>query len=280
MSGSTVESSDRPGMSPGAPSRPIRALVADDVLVNQRLISAMLERRGHQAVCVGNGLDAIEAATSGAFDVILMDLEMPGASGFEATSSIREGERALGRRTPIIALTAHDSAADRERCLAAGMDGYLAKPVSVAALTGALAQLSGRVTAPAPPSVATPGGDTPGAKPSGAFDSTELLYLVDGDTGALRRLITMFSRETPLLLETLREAVRRGDAALVGKTGHKLRGSAANFSAARAAGLAARLEAMGKTNDLAGSAEVMEELDRETGRLLLELQIFAASRAG
>jgi len=114
----------------GQPDRPLRILVADDSPVNLEVATGLLEMRGHQAETVENGREAIEAFLNhGDYDLILMDIEMPGMDGLEAMSAIRELEKDLDRRTPIIAMTAHALAPLRERCLEEGMDGYISKPI-------------------------------------------------------------------------------------------------------------------------------------------------------
>jgi signal transduction histidine kinase/ActR/RegA family two-component response regulator len=137
------------GLSPESlrnqPARRLKILLAEDNPVNQRLAQLMLERMGHTVVTAKNGREARDTADRQSFDVILMDVQMPEMDGFEATAAIREGQQASGRaRTPIVALTAHAMSGDREQCLAAGMDDYLAKPIHMEALV----ELLDRLTAP------------------------------------------------------------------------------------------------------------------------------------
>jgi two-component system, sensor histidine kinase and response regulator len=112
-----------------APQAVLRILLAEDNLVNQRLAMRLLEKRGHQVTLAGNGEEALAAAEKGVFDLVLMDLQMPEMDGFEATAALREREKETGIHLPVIALTAHALKGDRERCLDAGMDGYLTKPI-------------------------------------------------------------------------------------------------------------------------------------------------------
>jgi CheY-like chemotaxis protein len=118
----------------------LRILVAEDNRVNQVVVSRMLERDGHTVAIAADGQQAVEMCSSGAFDLVLMDVHMPVLDGFQATARIRERERAKGIRMPLIALTANAMNGDRERCLGAGMDGYLSKPVSRDELLDAIAK--------------------------------------------------------------------------------------------------------------------------------------------
>ncbi len=133
---------------PAPPPRVIRVLLAEDNLVNQRVACAMLRKRGHLVTVAGNGLEAVDAIRGQAFDVVLMDVQMPEMNGFEATARVRDMERHSGRRLPIVAMTAHAMAGDRERCLAADMDGYITKPITFTALVTAVERYAGADDAP------------------------------------------------------------------------------------------------------------------------------------
>jgi two-component system sensor histidine kinase/response regulator len=111
------------------PSTSLRVLVVEDNPVNQRLIARLLEKRGHRVVVVANGREALDALQKESYDLVLMDVQMPVMDGFEATAVLREKETGTGNHQTVIALTAHAMKGDRERCLSAGMDGYLAKPI-------------------------------------------------------------------------------------------------------------------------------------------------------
>jgi two-component system, sensor histidine kinase and response regulator len=119
----------------------LRVLVAEDNIVNQRIIAALLARRGQATVVVANGREAIEAWRREPFAAIIMDVQMPEMDGFEATAVIRAAERGTGTHIPIIAMTAHAMSGDRERCLAGGMDDYVAKPISVKEVDRILAEV-------------------------------------------------------------------------------------------------------------------------------------------
>jgi len=120
------------------PVRRTRVLLAEDNVVNQRVAVGLLQRRGHQVTVVSTGVETLEALKTATFDVVLMDVQMPVMGGFEATAVIRAAEEQTGQHLRIVAMTAHAMAGDRERCLSAGMDGYLAKPIDPAALFAAV----------------------------------------------------------------------------------------------------------------------------------------------
>jgi two-component system, sensor histidine kinase and response regulator len=111
------------------PLEPLKILLAEDSLVNQRLAVALLEKHGHQVVVANNGVEAVEAVSRQFFDLVLMDVQMPEMDGFAATQAIRKDQARTGRHIPIVAMTAHALRGDRERCIEAGMDGYVAKPI-------------------------------------------------------------------------------------------------------------------------------------------------------
>ena len=152
--------------------RSLRVLLAEDSLVNQQLVLALLEGEGHVVAVTNNGREAVAAAAEGSFDVVLMDLQMPEMDGLEATAAIRANERSSGRHLPIIAMTAHALKGDRERCLEAGMDGYTSKPIDVEELFAAIDSLA-PCAADADPGAIGPGADLPasaGHPPGAAVD--------------------------------------------------------------------------------------------------------------
>jgi two-component system sensor histidine kinase/response regulator len=131
----------------GAPPVSLRILLAEDNLVNQRLATRLLEKRGHQVTVASNGQEAVAAAEKCTFDLVFMDLQMPEMDGFEATAAMREREKTTGIHLPVIALTAHALKGDEERCLEAGMDGYLSKPIRSQELDAILQIHTGRKSA-------------------------------------------------------------------------------------------------------------------------------------
>ena len=120
----------------------LRVLLAEDNPVNQKLAARMLEKRGHRVSIASNGREAVAKAKEGAFDVVFMDIQMPEMDGLQATAAIRAREELTGGHLPIVAMTAHAMTGDRERCLAAGMDGYVSKPIQRAELFAVLEQVT------------------------------------------------------------------------------------------------------------------------------------------
>ena len=231
----------------------MRVLLADDNPVNQRLVARLLDRHGHSVVLAGDGRAAVAAVAAHRFDVALMDVQMPGLDGFEATAAIRARERETGTRLPIIAVTAHAMQGDRERCLAAGMDGYLTKPIRAEELYALLAQL--RPSGGAPPD-ATPAADLPAA-----------LAAVDGDRGLLQELVQALLTDAPRQLDTLRAALRQGDTAQLERVTHRLQGALSTVRAMLAQSLARQLEALGRAGQLGEASGIVRQLEAELARL-------------
>ena len=250
----------------GPAVRPMRVLLAEDNLVNQRLALRLLEKLGHTVAVAPNGQEALEAAAREAFDLILMDVQMPVVDGIEATGRIRRAEAATGRHVPIIALTAHAMKGDRERCLAAGMDGYLSKPIQAAELAGVLA---GVAAGPAGTSA-----ESDRRANSGVFDLGSALSRLDGDRDLLQDVAGMFLAESPAMLEKVRAAVAAGDARALLTSAHALKGSASTFSAHPLVEAALALEQMGRKGDLADAGPALAALEREAARFRQTLLAF------
>jgi CheY-like chemotaxis protein len=143
QSGATVQPSPPADAPPAHSAEPLRILLAEDNIVNQKVVLRVLEREGHRVVIAGNGREALAALEREVFHLVLMDVQMPEMDGFETAAAIRARERYTGVRLPILAMTAHAMSGDRERCLAAGMDGYIAKPVHKIELLTAIGRYTG-----------------------------------------------------------------------------------------------------------------------------------------
>lgn len=204
---------------------PLRLLVAEDNRVNQRCARALLERMGHVAHMADNGAAAVDSIQSGEnYDLVLMDIQMPIMDGYEATRRIRDLESCGGRRLPIIAMTAHALAGDRERCIASGMDGYLTKPIEAYALYAVLRSCGLALS----------------------FDPRRLSY-ISGDSGDLmREIVDVFVEEVGERIRDLEEIVSNGDGERVARLAHAIKGCASNLSANDLYQGAARLEALAR----------------------------------
>jgi PAS domain S-box-containing protein len=243
---------------------PLRVLLAEDSLVNQKLAVGLLERGGHRVVVVGDGLAAVEAARNGRFDVVLMDVQMPEMDGLEATRTIRNHERKTSGHVPIVAMTAHAMSGDRERCLAAGMDEYIAKPIRAELLFDTIAHaLAGTRRGGEGPRVPSAGG--------GPLDWSEALSAVNGDEQLLRDVVEAFLDESPRVMGEIRNSIDAGDATVLRRAAHTLKGSVRLFGAHQANELAYRLEMMARDANLGQAGEALLGLEGEMQRLLPEL---------
>jgi CheY-like chemotaxis protein len=252
----TLRRTSVPGPAPRPTSgqRPLHVLLAEDSPVNQKLAVCLLEKEGHTVVVAGNGREALAALERQAFDLVLMDVQMPEMDGLEATATIRRNEQGTGRHVPILALTAHAMKSDRERCLKAGMDAYLSKPIRLQELFDAVGRLVPRESR----AVEGPAEEV--------LDRTHALAAAGGDASLLRELVQLFGTERPRWLTDIRAAVSRRDAEPLRRSIHILRGSLETFGARSASAAARRLEEMAGTGDLTGAdtayAELVEELER------------------
>jgi PAS domain S-box-containing protein len=249
----------------GVPVR--RVLLAEDGLVNQQVAVALLAKRGHLVEVVENGKEAVEAAESGAFDVVLMDVHMPVMDGLAAARRIRKRERERGGHIPIIALTATATKTDRERCLAAGMDDYVTKPFRAAELFRAVEEAAPAVRAMARPVAAAPPVEAgPGPEPVQVLDWGGALRSL-GDEALLREMAAMFLDECPKLMAAIDAAIGNGDAPELRRAAHTLRGSAQVVGARVVAQAALALETIGRAGQLQAAPAARRELEAELGRL-------------
>ncbi len=255
--------------------RSLRILLAEDGLVNQRVAREFLERRGHAVVVANNGREAVEAVDREAFDLVLMDVQMPEMDGFEATKVIRRKERATGSHIPIVAMTARAFKEDRERCLDSGMDAYLAKPIRPSALYEIIESrvVSSKVDHPSPAVPSKAGQESVSAEP--VMDRNAALELLGGREELLGELNALFFEETGKLMPALRTAVQQQHIAEVRRLAHTIKGAATHFAAPATVAAALRLEIMGRDGDLAGADEAFARLEREVERLKHALADFA-----
>ncbi len=244
--------------------RRLDILVAEDNTINQKLALRLLEKHGHRVVVAGNGIEAIVLWERMTFDLVLMDLQMPGMSGLEATATIRARELKTRQHIPIVAMTAHAMKGDRERCLTAGMDDYISKPIHAQQLYEVISRMTGRGKETEPASVFRVADFTRPAEADEALaDLDTALERLGGDQQLLESVIRMFLEECPSMMANLRVAVLHRDAKSLELAGHMLRGSIAHLGAATACELAFKLELMGKDGNLAESEAVTTALEAE-----------------
>jgi CheY-like chemotaxis protein/HPt (histidine-containing phosphotransfer) domain-containing protein len=248
----------------------LRVLVAEDNPVNQELAVRLLQKAGHSVVVASTGRKAVRACEEQAFDLILMDVQMPEMGGLEATRVLREKEKDSGRRVAIIAMTAHAIKGDRERCLAAGMDHYVSKPIDPGKLFAAIdeAMLANRARAAVRARNDGPAAASPAER---RVDVRFLLRRVEGDRGLMKELASVFLEDTPRLLKELTEAVEKHDHPKIERAAHTLKGAVANFGAKRARELALDLETRGREHDLELADCVLAELQKELACVETEL---------
>jgi CheY-like chemotaxis protein len=236
------------------PHSVLRVLVAEDNPVNRKLVTTILKKRGHNVTAVENGRAAVNAIAENRhqFDVVLMDLQMPEMSGLEAAAAIRAREASGVPRLPLIALTAHAMQGDRERCLAAGMDGYLSKPIDLNKLIATLEWFgdgAARDQAPEPPQTGAP-----------VFDERVALACTGGDRRLLKRVVGMFRSSCPTSLRRIERALRRKDAEEVRLAAHALKGAIATVGSPAGREAAAELEQLAREGNLSEAASAYATL--------------------
>jgi PAS domain S-box-containing protein len=242
---------------------PLRILVAEDHVVNQRLVLLLLEKLGYSADLASNGGEAVEAVRSQPYDVVLMDIEMPEMDGLEAARRIRVERR--GARPPrIIAVTANAMQGDRDACLAAGMDDYLTKPIRLEELDAALRRCEPRVAADSP---------APSQGPDVLTASTLEQLRALGGAEFVGELAATFLAETPSLLEMLRRACAEGDVHELRRGAHTLKSHARTFGADALGDACHRLETLGAAGTLDGAADLIEQITVEYGRAAAALEL-------
>jgi signal transduction histidine kinase/DNA-binding response OmpR family regulator len=249
--------------------RPLRILLAEDNPVNQMVAMRLLEKLGHTVMVVANGRDAVLISEEQKFDLVLMDVQMPEVGGFEATRLIREKEASTQKHIPILAMTAHAMKGDREQCLAAGMDGYIAKPIRPAEL---LAEIDRHTRLPEP--TAKP--PEPAAEDD-CIDWQAAWANLEGDRSLLSELALLFLDDLPQQLEAIHHAVDAKHARDLELLAHRLKGSVANFAAKPAFEAAFHVEKIAGLGDFDQLPQAVETLEREMLRLRSALEAWAHS---
>ena len=243
----------------------LRILLAEDNAINREVAVRMLTKRGHTVIVAENGKEAVATFERQSFDLVLMDVQMPEMDGFEATAAIRRREEGNGKRIRIVAMTAHAMKGDRERCLAAGMDDYISKPIAVDELVKVTEGLGNGPRK----------SDTTNDSSPEIFDRAAALARVGNDEALLFDLAKMFSTEIPKRLSAVRDALEKKDAEGLRRAAHSMKGSLSAFAASRATETAARLEQIAQGGELSGAAAAHEALVVQVDVLRGVLEAFA-----
>jgi signal transduction histidine kinase/CheY-like chemotaxis protein/HPt (histidine-containing phosphotransfer) domain-containing protein len=242
-------------------SRGLRILIAEDNSVNRAVVVGMLLKQGHCLTLAENGREAVRFYQRDRPDLILMDVQMPELDGFGATREIRAAEEGSGRHTPIIAMTAHAISGDSERCLLAGMDSYLSKPLTKELLLETIESIvkDGRAAVSLATTTCPP------------FSRAVLLDNLDGDSELLDRVTTLFKENTPAYLEQMRQAIAQRDGLVLERSAHTLLSSLGIFGADRARDIARTLQITGQLKNFDEAAKRLVELKSETERIYAAL---------
>jgi two-component system sensor histidine kinase/response regulator len=239
-------------------ARRVRVLLVEDNVVNQRVATGLLTRRGHHVTLARDGQDALAHLDAETFDLVLMDLQMPVMSGLDATAAIRLRERETGQHIRIVAMTAHAMASDRERCFAAGMDGYLSKPIDPQMLFAVVEQDAHRGLQAPPAAPAVPH----------TFDQEALRQRLSGDDQLMVEVIDVFLEDLPQRLVAINDALALGDAGALCAAAHALKGAAANLSAGALFAAASVLERVAADGHMAAAKGASRQLTVEAANLM------------
>ncbi len=270
-----------------APRLSGRVLVAEDNPVNQKVALGMLKQFGLRVQMVGSGREAVTALETMPFDLVLTDVQMPEMDGLEATREIRRLETGSGRRMPIIAMTAAAMAEDREKCLNAGMDDYVSKPVVREKLAEVLARwlpAAQEQPLPAEPPAAevldVPASECANTATPPVFDRQALLNRVDQDAETAREILNLYLETIPHLIATVNEALVRGDMQTVELEAHSIKGSSANMGCMAVAAVAGQIEKAGKASDIELMRSLAPALEKEFEQVLRTIEGFAGKNTG
>jgi PAS domain S-box-containing protein len=238
--------------------RMVKILVAEDNATNQKVAIRILEKLGYRADVVANGKEAVVAVDMIPYNLVLMDVQMPEMDGFEATGIIRNKEKLQGTHIPIIAMTAHALKGDKERCIEAGMDDYVSKPIQPKELVVAIERcLSNLQSSRQKPVFET----KPNQK--SVFDRSAFLERLDGDEELMEEIVQVFMADFPNQLALLKDAISQDNAYALERQAHAMRGAAANIEAKSLKSIAFEIETAGNSKDMSRADSLIEKLERE-----------------
>ena len=241
----------------------VNILLVEDNPINQKVMSQILQQQGHTVTVADNGIKALETLEKQSFDLVLMDVQMPEMDGFEATATIREKEKMTGTHIPIIAITAHAMKDYRERCLKAGMDDYISKPIQLEDIVSIIDKWANdggnkeKIVQSEPEEEKI---DTP-------IHLQQVLEVFEGDMEFLCELLDEFFNYVPDQIETLRQAIQSSDTKQVERAAHSIKGVASNLQAEKIRATALQLEEMARDSSLDEAMGCLNELEKEVERL-------------
>jgi CheY-like chemotaxis protein/HPt (histidine-containing phosphotransfer) domain-containing protein len=258
-----------------AQARSLHILLAEDNRTNQTVATRMLQKLGHSIVVAGNGKEALLLLTTHRFDLVLMDIQMPEMDGLTAARKIRESERETQLYLPIIAMTAHAMKGDRERCIEAGMDGYVSKPISskeVAEAIASIQRLQGESTSVISLEAKQADAMLPPAPSRIVWNMGETLERLGGDEKLFHEVIEIFLDDVPKHMAGLRRAIAAGDAEAVEGAAHTLKGELGYLGISEVSQKARELEEFGRNSDLRFAADLYATLASELSELLTSMR--------
>lgn len=252
----------------GNPPASLSVLLAEDTPANQKVVTSVLKKRGHSVTVAQNGREAVELFKKQRFDVVLMDVQMPILDGFQATSVIRALERGAQSSTPIIAMTAHAMRGDREKCLEAGMDAYVAKPLDVKQLLGLIESVAEEPPAKESTADAKTADSLLPADPGAPIvDYAGAMNRLGDDAELFREFVGFYDEDSIKLFRDIEQAVERRQSGELHRAAHSLKGLASNLGAQRVVNSAYNLERIGKSGELKSAAPELERLRHEMRQL-------------
>jgi signal transduction histidine kinase/DNA-binding response OmpR family regulator len=254
-----------PASAPARGSRSLRIVLAEDNEINQMVACGILEQAGHTVKVACNGAEVEPLLATGPFDVVLMDIQMPGMDGFQATAAIREKEKYTGDHLPVIAMTAHALEGYREKCLAAGMDGYITKPIRPEILLGALAEIQEK-----PPRDPV----SHAQQTCRHFDAEDLVERLMGNEPLARRLAAAFVESMPAQLAALARAIDDANGQATSFAAHSIKGAAGNLGCAPLRDLAKQIEDLGQNGELAEASQLLNQCEAAFSTIKPAIQDF------
>ncbi len=249
------------------PKQRLKVLLAEDNLINQKFTVKLLGNLGYSALVAGNGREALRLLEDHSVDLVLMDVQMPVMDGFEATLIIREKEKSSGKHLPIMAMTAHALKGDREKCLEAGMDGYISKPVKPSELMDIIQQIISGKDVPKdkikPVDQSSSKSFSPDLQigPALQIDLNSVLESFSGDMGWFKEIFELFLEEYLADIQTIRGAILNNDSKGLQKAAHSFKSAVSLFKVSDMIELVIKLEQMGKEEKLQGAKQAIDQLE-------------------